>query len=249
MVISRERNARRRHIIKVDNSSSERVEEFKCLGTTLTNRNSIQEEFKSRLKSGNACYCSVQNLLSSSLLSKNLKIKIYRIIILPVILYGCETCSLTLREERRLRVLENRVLRRIFGPKRYEVTGKWRKLHNEELNDFYSSPNIVRVIKYRRMRWVGHVARMVERSGVYRLLMGKTEGKRPLGRPRCRWEDNIKMDLQEVGIWTGSSWIRIVTGGGHLWLQKWTFGFHKMREISSLAGNLLASEEGLYSME
>jgi len=154
------------------------------------------------------------------LLSKNLKIKIYRIIILPVILYGCETCSLTLREERRLRVLENRVLRRIFGPKRYEVTGKWRKLHNEELNDFYSSPNIVRVIKYRRMRWVGHVARMVERSGVYRLLMGKTEGKRPLGRPRCRWEDNIKMDLQEVGIWTGSSWIRIVTGGGHLWLQK-----------------------------
>jgi len=99
------------------------VELFKYFGTTLTNQNSIQEENKSRLKSGNACYHSVQNLLSSSLLSKNLKIKIYRTIILSV-LYGCETWSLTLREERRLRVFENRVLRRIFGPKRDEVTGK-----------------------------------------------------------------------------------------------------------------------------
>ena len=93
------------------------------MGTTLTNQNSIQEEIKSRLKSGNACYHSVQNLLSSSLLSKNLKIKIYRIIILPVALYGCETWPLTLREEHRLRVFENRVLMRIFGPKRTEVTG------------------------------------------------------------------------------------------------------------------------------
>ena len=99
----------------------------------------------------------MQNLLSSSLLSKNLKIKIYRSIILPVVLYGCETWSLTLREEHRLRVFENRALRRIFGPKRDGVTGEWRKLHNEELNDLYSSPNIVRVIKSRRMRWAGHV--------------------------------------------------------------------------------------------
>jgi len=100
------------------------------LETTLINQNSIQEEIKSLLKSGNACYHSLQNLLSSSLLSKNLKIKIYRTIILPVVLYGCETWSLTLREERRLRVFENRVLRRIFGPNRDEVTGEWRKLHN-----------------------------------------------------------------------------------------------------------------------
>jgi len=95
------------------------------------------------LKSGNACYHSAQNLLSSSLLSKNLKIKIYRTIILPVVLYGCETWSLTVGEERRLKVFENRVLRRIFGPKKDEVTGERQKLHNEELNDLYCSPNIV----------------------------------------------------------------------------------------------------------
>jgi len=106
--------------------------------------------------------------------------------------------SLIQREERRLRVFENRVLRRIFGPKRDEVTAEWRKLHNEELNDLYCSQNIVRVIKSRRMRWAGHVARIGEGKDVYRVLVGKPEGKRPLGRPRHRWEDNIKMDLQEV---------------------------------------------------
>ena len=150
------------------------------------------------LKVGNACYYSVQNLLSSSLLSKKLQIKIYRIIILPVVLYGCETWSLTLREERRLRVFENRMLRRVFGPKRDEVTGEWRKLHNEELSNLCSLPNVVRVVNSRRMRWAGHVARMGEGRGVHRVLVGKPEGKRPLGRPRHRWENNIKMDLQEV---------------------------------------------------
>ena len=104
---------------------------------------------------------------------------------------------------------ENRLLRRLFGSKRDEVTGEWRKLHNEELNDLYLSLNIVRVIKPRRIRWVGHVARMGKRRGVYRVLMGKPEGKRPLRRPRLRWENNIKMDLQEVGC--GSmDWIDLV---------------------------------------
>jgi len=117
---------------------------------------------------------------------------------LPVVLYGCETWSLTLKEGRMMRVFENKVLRRIFGPKRDEVTGEWRKLHNEEHNDLYFPPNIVRVIKSRR-KLAGHVARLGERRGVYRILVGKPERKRSLGRPRRRWRDNIKMDLQEMG--------------------------------------------------
>jgi hypothetical protein len=108
-------------------------------------------------------------------------------------------------------MFENRVLRRIFGPKRDEVTGESRRLHNEELNDLYSSPNIIRVIKSRRMRWAGHEARMGEGRGAYRILVGRPEGRRPLVRPRRRWEDNIKMHLQEVrwGAWTGLIWLRI----------------------------------------
>jgi hypothetical protein len=144
----------------------------------------IQEEIKRRLNSGNACYHSVQNLLSSHLLSKNLKIKIYKTIILPVVLYGCETWPLTLRAEHRLRVFENRVLRRIFGPKRDEMIGEWRKLHNEELRDLNSSPSIIRIIMTRRMRWAGHVARMGEKRSAYRLLVGKPDRKRLLGRPK-----------------------------------------------------------------
>jgi len=181
------------------------------------------------------------------LVSKNLKKKIYRNIILPVVLYGCETWSLTLREERRLRVFENRVLRRIFGPMRDEVTRVWRKLHTEELNDLYSSLNIFRVIKSRRMKWAGHIAYIGERRGIYKVLVGKPEGKRRLGRPRRRWEDNInplnaelnpichllallgahhiphisrirvKMDLQGVGC---GVWT------GLIWLRTWTGDGH-----------------------
>jgi hypothetical protein len=103
-------------------------------------------------------------------------------------------------------VLENKVLRRIFGPKRDEVTGGWRKLHNEEFRDLYSSPSKIRIFKSRRMRWVGHVARMGERRNAYRLLVGKSEGKRPLGKPRSRWVDNIKMDLLGIG-WASVDWI------------------------------------------
>jgi len=180
--------------VRIDNTTFERVEEFKYLGTTLTNQNSIAEEIKSRLRSGNASYHSVQNLLSSRLLSKNLKIKIHSPVILPVVLYGCETWSLTLREERKVMFL-----RRIFGPRRDDVTGAWMRLHKKEVNDLYSSPNIMRVIKSRIMRWAGLVARMGEERAVYRVLVGKPEGRRPLGKPRRRWVDNIRMDLQEVG--------------------------------------------------
>jgi hypothetical protein len=130
----------------------------------------------------------------------NVKVKIYRTIILPVVLYGYETWYLILREEHRLRVFENRVLRKISRPKRNEVAGEWRKLHNEELHILYSSPNIIRQIKSRRMRWAGHVARLGEERKVYRVLVGKPEGKISLGRPRRRWEDEISMDLGECGF-------------------------------------------------
>jgi hypothetical protein len=144
-------------------------------------------------------------------------VKIYKTIILPVVLYGCETLSLTLREEHRLRVFENRVLRRIFGPKRDEVTGEWRKLHNEELHNLYSSPDIIRQVKSRRMRWAGHVVRMGQERKVYKVLVGKPEGNRPLGRPRIRWEDGIRMDLWEIGLGgIGFDWLSTGTGGGLL---------------------------------
>ena len=153
-----------------------------------------------------------------------------------MVLYGCETWSLTLRDERRLRVFENRVLRRVFEPKRDEVIEEWIKLHNEELSDLYL-PNIVRVVKSRRIRWAGHVARMGEGRGVYRVLVGKPEGKRPLGRPRRRWEDDIKMDLQEVGGSCGD-WMELARD-----MDRWrvlvgtvrNLRFPKRRGISRLA--------------
>jgi hypothetical protein len=140
-----------------------------------------------------------------------IKVKIYGTIILSVVLYGCETWSLTLRKERRLRVFENRVLRRIIWPRRDEVTGEWRKLHKEKLNDLYCLPNIVRVLKSRIMRWAGHVARMEERRCVCWVLVEKPEGKRPLGRTRLRWKDNIETDIQKVGC-GGMDWIDLAQG-------------------------------------
>jgi hypothetical protein len=150
MLLSHHQNVGQNREIKIANRSFENVSQFKYLGTTVTNQNFIQEETKKRLNSGNACYHSVQNLLPSRLLSKNVKIRIYKTIILSVVVHGCGTWSLTLREEHRLRVFKNRVLRRIFGPKRNEVTGEWRKLHSEELRDLYSSPSKIRIIKSRR---------------------------------------------------------------------------------------------------
>jgi hypothetical protein len=146
------------------------------------NQNYIQEEIKNRMKSGNACYHLVQNLLSSSQLSKNVKIQIYRIIILSVVLYRRGTWSFTLRKEFRLSELQNRVLR-IFGTKKDEVTGEWRKLHDEQLNYLYSSPNIIQVIKQKRMRWAGHITHMTERRGAYKVLVGKPGRKRPFEEP------------------------------------------------------------------
>jgi hypothetical protein len=146
ILLSRCKKTGQKHSIKIANMSFEGVVKFEYLGTTLTEQNITNEEIKSRLNSGNACYHLFQSLLSSCLLSRNVKVKIFKTIILPV-LYGCETWSLTLRKEHRLRVFENRVLRRIFGPNRDEATGEWRKLHSEELHILHSSPNIIRQIK------------------------------------------------------------------------------------------------------
>jgi hypothetical protein len=159
----------------------------------------VHEEIESRLNSGNACYHSVQSLLSSRLLSGNVKVKIHKTVILPVVLYECETYYPTVREEHRLRMLENRVLRRMIGPKRDEVTGQWKNLHNGEPHNLCLSTDIIRQIKSRRMKGAGHVARMGDGRNVYKGLVGNPEGKRPLGRQRHRWEDGLRVDLREIG--------------------------------------------------
>ncbi|KAJ4439393.1 hypothetical protein ANN_07515 [Periplaneta americana] len=155
--------------ILLEASKEIEVEKFKYLGATVTNINDTREEIKHRINMGNACYYSVEKLLSSSLLSKNLKVRIYKTVILPVVLYGCETWTLTMREKQTLRVCENKVLRKISEAKRDEVTGEWRELRNTELHALYSSPDIIRNIKSRRLRWAGHVARMGESRNAYRV--------------------------------------------------------------------------------
>jgi hypothetical protein len=202
MLMSRSQKAGQKHSIKIANRSFEDVAKFKYLGTTLKGKNCIHEEIKSRLNSGNACCRSVQSLLSSRPLSGNVKVKIYNTIILAVVLYGCETWSLILRKEHRLRVFENRVLRGMFGPKGDEVTGERRKLHSGELRNLYKSPNIVKQIKAKRMRLAGHVACKGEDRKLCKVLGEKLEGKRPLGKPRSRWEDGIKLNVRKIG-WGG----------------------------------------------
>ncbi|KAJ4428882.1 hypothetical protein ANN_25875 [Periplaneta americana] len=174
MIMSRDENVVRNGNIKIGNLSFEEVEKFKYLGATVTDINDTREEIKHTINMGNVCYYSIEKLLSSSLLSKNLKVRIHKTVILPVFLYGW---TLTLREEHRLRMFENKVLRGIF----------WAK---------------------RRLRWAEHVVRMGESRNAYRVLVGRAKGKRPLGRPRRRWEDNIKMDLREVG-YNDRDWINL----------------------------------------
>jgi hypothetical protein len=158
MLVSYHQNADRNNDIKIPNRSFDNVSQFRYLGMTVTNQSLIQEEIKRRMNSDNPCYHSVQNLLSSRLLSKNVKIRIYNTIIIRLVLYWCETWFLTLREKHRLRVL-----RRIFGPKKDELTGDW-KLHNEELLDLYSMRSIITIIKSRRMRLAGHVTQRWRRG-------------------------------------------------------------------------------------
>ena len=186
MITSRQQTIVQNQNIVTENLSFGKVEKLKYLRVTVKNTNDIREEMKRRINLRNACYYSFEKILSSQLLYKKLKVNAYKTIILPVVLYGCETLSLTLREEHRLRVFEYEVLREIFGAKRDEITGHWRKLHNAELHVLYFSPNIIGNLKSRRLRWAGHVARMEQFRNAYRVLVGKPESKRPLGRPRRR---------------------------------------------------------------
>ncbi|KAJ4434333.1 hypothetical protein ANN_22890 [Periplaneta americana] len=205
MIMSRDQNILRNGTIKIGDLSFEEVEKFKYLGATVTNINDTREEIKHRINVGNACYYSVEELLSSSLLSKNVKVRIYKTVILQVVLYGYETWTLTLREEHRLRVFENKILRKIFGGKRDEVTGEWRKLHNAELHALYTSPDIIRNIKSRRLRWAGHVARMGDSRNAYRVLVGRPERKRPLGRARrsdeATFHTSGKINKHNCRVW------------------------------------------------
>jgi hypothetical protein len=155
MLLSRHQNTGSNHEIKIGKRSFKNVAQFKCLGTTVKNQNFMKEKIKRRLNSGSACYNSIQNLFSSHLVPKNFKTGIYKTVIFSVVVYEFKTWSLTLREEHRLRVFENKVLRRIFGSRREEMMGGWRKPQNEELHNLYSSPSIIRMVKSRRMRWQG----------------------------------------------------------------------------------------------
>jgi len=196
------------------------VEDFKYLGTTL-NQNSIQEDFKSRSKSGNACYHSVQNLLSFNLLSKNIKTKIYRTIILPVVVYGCDTWLLSNWGRNIGRGYLRIGAEEKFEPKREEVAVKWRKLHNEELTAVYFSSNVVQVIKSRRMRWVRHVARMGEGRVYAEFWWGNLRERDHLEDPDIDGRIILRLIFRkwDVGARAESVSLRIVTVGGHLWLR------------------------------
>jgi len=205
MITSRDIGNEENENIRIRDEVIEKVNKFTYLGAYVTSKNEVTEEIKSRLVSGNACFYSVQKLLTSRLISRKLKLKIYRTAILPD---GCESWSTTLADEHKLRVFESKVLRKIYGPKRDEMTGEWRRLHNEEQQGLYDSPDVVKIMKSRRLRWAGHVARMGKKRRLYSILVGRPDGRRPLGRPIHRREDNIRRDLREVGV-RDENWLDI----------------------------------------
>ena len=180
MITSRQQIIVLNQNIVIENLSFKNVEKLKYLGVIVTNKNDIREEIKRRINMYNTFYYSLEKILSTHVLSRKLEVNTYKTIILPVALYGCGTWSLTLKEEHRLSVFENKVLRKIFWAKTDEITGEWRNLHYFELN---FSPNIIRNLKSRQLRWAGLVIRMELSRNAYRVLVGKPESKRHLGRP------------------------------------------------------------------
>ena len=194
------RNVRNRDRIgqnfSIEDYNFERARQFKYLGTNISENNEITEEINNRIQAGNRCLFALQGLMKSRELSRKTKIHIYNTIIKPIVIYGCETWTLTAANEERLKIFERRVLRRIFGPTREETTGQYRIKTNQELKELYASGNIINKVKAKRLQWAGHVRRMLdERIG--KLVWGTApQGKRPLGRPRLRWRDNTIKDLE-----------------------------------------------------
>jgi len=178
----------------------ENVEEFRYLGSTVTSDNDMNREVTLRIQSGNRCLFSVGHLLSSRVLSRRAKLRIYNSVIRPCVLYGCDTWNLTVRMQERLLVFENRVLRRILGPKRDPVTGRFRMRPNEETRQLTGQPLITSVIKSRRLQWAGHVARAPPTRYIRQVLDGIPTSTRLPGRPRLRWEDNVKADAKRLGV-------------------------------------------------
>lgn len=186
--------------ITIDDYNFERVKKFKYLGTTLSEDTDGTEEINCRIQAGNKCLYATHKLLKSKQTSRRTKINIYKTIIRPVVMYGCETWTLTVANEERLRVFERRVLRKIYGPTVDATTGRYRTRTNRELEDLYGEPNIVREIKSKRLQWAGHVRRLPDNRTVRLVWEEIPEGKRPLGRPRLRWRDNIAKDLRAMDI-------------------------------------------------
>ena len=178
----------------------EKVNEFKYLGSVLTSRNDVKKEIVSRIAAGNRCFYSLLDIMKKRSVSRNTKLRIYNSIIRPITTYGCETWILTRELQRKLEVFENSVLRRITGPVYDVEESTWRRRHNEEVRELTKQVKITDFISSQRLRWLGHVARMGEQRWPRRVMEGMMEGRRPVGRPRMRWKDNVMSDLEKVGV-------------------------------------------------
>ena len=177
----------------------EAVTSFKYLGSTVTSLNQIEEEIRIRIAAGARCAWALDTTLKSSMLSRATKTQIYTTIIRPVVLYGCETWRLTKESERRLNVFERSILRKIWGPVMDDEAGEWRRRHNHELIALSGLPPITNVIRSQRLRWAGHASRKEDGQLVKEIMVGRPLGTRPLGRPRKRWIDNMKEDMNKLG--------------------------------------------------